>query len=264
MKYKLIIFDIDGTVTRHISNWRFIRAMRAAKALTSGLMIAASIVMLSARCVFAESAEYQAMRKKMVESQITARGVRSRPVIDAMLKVPRHEFVPEKYRQYSYADGPLPIGYKQTISQPYIVALMTELADIQSSDRVLEIGTGSGYQAAILGELAKEVYTIEILEPLAERSADKLSNAGYNNIHVRCGDGYKGWPEEAPFDAIIVTAAPEAVPQELLRELAPEGRLVVPVGKHYQQLKLLKNTGSGVVEKTIIPVRFVPMVRAKE
>jgi len=205
------------------------------------------------------------MRKEnMINSQIKARGVTNERVLKAMHKVERHLFVPPMYRHLSYGDHPLPIGEDQTISQPYIVALMTELLELKGGEKVLEIGTGSGYQTAILAELAKEVYAIEILEPLAERSQKLLKELGYENIKVKHGDGFLGWPEYAPFDAIIVTCAPKAVPPALFEQLAEGGSLVIPVGTYWQELKRLKKIQGKITSKSIIPVRFVPMLRDKE
>ncbi len=203
-------------------------------------------------------------RAAMVDGQIAGRGVTDNLVLGAMRKVPRHEFVPESYRRYSYADEPLPIGEGQTISQPYIVALMTETLNLDSTSKVLEIGTGSGYQAAVLAEIAESVYSIEIVESLCRRAAETLARLGYGNVHVRCGDGYRGWPEEAPFDAIIVTAAPDHVPQPLVDQLATGGRMSIPVGDFYQELLLLTKTERGVTERKVIPVRFVPMTGEAE
>ena len=185
-------------------------------------------------------------------------------VVQALARVPRHRFVPASLQGLAYHDTPLPIGNDQTISQPYIVALMTELADIDAADVVLEIGTGSGYQAAVLAELAREVYTIEIIEPLGVRAANALADLGYDNVTVRIGDGYAGWAERAPFDAILVTAAPETVPPALIEQLKPGGRLVVPVGAEYatQSLRVLEKSSTGELTTTdVIPVRFVPFVR---
>jgi protein-L-isoaspartate(D-aspartate) O-methyltransferase len=203
--------------------------------------------------------DFKVMREKMVETQIKARGVKDPRVLSALLKVERHRFVPEKYLDSSYSDQPLPIGEGQTISQPYIVALMTELLELNGNEKVLEIGTGSGYQAAILAELAKEVYTIEIVESLASTAKERLSELGYQNIRVKSGDGYLGWPEAAPFDAIIVTAAPDHIPKPLIEQLKEGGRMVVPVGSYTQELmKIVKR--SGKMETTnVIPVVFVPM-----
>ncbi len=195
----------------------------------------------------------------MVEAQIERRDVTDSLVLEAMRTVPRHLFVPESYRQESYRDGPLPIGHDQTISQPYIVALMTELLQIDSTSKVLEIGTGSGYQAAILAEISDSVYSIEIIPELAHRADTLLDSLGYADVHVRAGDGYRGWPEAAPFDAIIVTAAPPKIPQPLVDQLKVGGRMVIPVGEFYQELLLVQKTEKGVIKKSIIPVRFVPM-----
>jgi protein-L-isoaspartate(D-aspartate) O-methyltransferase len=203
--------------------------------------------------------DYKVMREKMVETQIKARGVKDPRVISALLKVERHRFVLEEYLNSAYADQPLPIGEGQTISQPYIVALMTELLELKENEKVLEIGTGSGYQAAILAELAKEVYSIEIIESLANTAKKRLSELGYQNINVKAGDGYLGWPEAAPFDAIIITAAPDHIPKPLLDQLKEGGRMVVPVGTYAQELKKIVKR-SGKIETTgIISVIFVPM-----
>jgi protein-L-isoaspartate(D-aspartate) O-methyltransferase len=199
-------------------------------------------------------------RARMVETQIVARGVRDPRVLAAMRQVPRHLFVDAKERDRAYGDHPLPIAGNQTISQPYIVALMTELAELTPGERVLEIGTGSGYQSAVLSRLAGEVYSIEIVPELARESAERLSKLGYKNVTVREGDGYRGWAEHAPFDAILVTAAPDRIPQPLLDQLAPGGRLVIPVGSFFQELKVLSKDKNGkITEKDILPVRFVPM-----
>jgi protein-L-isoaspartate(D-aspartate) O-methyltransferase len=203
--------------------------------------------------------DFKAMREKMVETQIKARGVRDPRVLSALLKVERHRFVPEEYLNSAYSDQPLPIGEGQTISQPYIVALMTELLELKGDEKVLEIGTGSGYQAAILAEVAKEVYTIEIIESLASMAKKLLLELGYQNIKVKAGDGYLGWPEVAPFDAIIVTAAPDHIPKPLIEQLKEGGRMVVPVGTYTQELKKIVKQ-SGKIETTdVIPVIFVPM-----
>lgn len=195
----------------------------------------------------------------MVESQIRARGVEDDRVLAAMAKVPRHLFVPEDVRAQAYDDYPLPIGEQQTISQPYIVALMTSLLELDGDERVLEIGTGSGYQAAVLGELAARVYSIEILDTLSARAKETLGRLGYRNVELRVGDGFSGWPEEAPFDAIIVTAAPPKVPQPLLDQLKVGGRLVIPVGRYFQDLLVFTKTADGIEKRNVIPVRFVPM-----
>ena len=210
--------------------------------------------------------DFKALRYEMVERQLIARGIKDQKVLQAMKKVPRHLFVPEKYRLFAYTDGPLPIGQGQTISQPYIVALMTEALLLKPHSRVLEIGTGSGYQAAVLAEIVKEVYTIEIISSLANRAEALLNRLGYENIFVRIGDGYKGWPEKAPFDAIIVTCAPERIPRPLVEQLKEGGRIVIPVGPQNSVQKLVVGTKAGgrIEVKTLVAVRFVPMIRKKE
>jgi len=210
-----------------------------------------------------EQADFYILRKKMIETQIEARGIKDKRVLEAMLKVERHKFVPESQKPFAYEDGPLPIGYGQTISQPYIVALMTELLELKGKEKVLEIGTGSGYQAAILAELAKEVYTIEIIEELAQQAEKRLSDLGYKNIKVKVGDGYLGWPEFSPFDAIIVTCAPEDIPPALIEQLKEGGKMVIPVGKFFQELRLVTKKEGKVLIKNIIPVSFVPMIRER-
>jgi protein-L-isoaspartate(D-aspartate) O-methyltransferase len=201
----------------------------------------------------------------MVEEQIQRRGVTNERVLDAMRRVPRHEFVPDPFRAGAYQDHPLPIGHDQTISQPYIVAYMTELVDPQPTDRVLEIGTGSGYQSAVIAELAAEVYSIEIVDALAARARDTLTRLGYRNVQVRSGDGYGGWPEAAPFNKVIVTAAPPGLPQALVDQLAVGGTLVVPVGTQGsgQMMTVVRKTAEGVTSTQTIPVRFVPMVKGR-
>jgi len=203
-------------------------------------------------------------KNKMIAEQILARGVKDKKVIEAMSKVDRHLFVPLLYRVFSYDDGPLSIGHGQTISQPYIVAYMTEALELDADDVVLEIGTGSGYQAAILAEIVKQVYTIEILRPLAEEAEKRLIKLGYKNIEVRHADGYKGWPEHAPFDKIIVTAAPESIPMELVNQLKLGGKMVLPAGSGFQRLYLITKTEDGFEKKPLIPVRFVPMVHPEQ
>lgn len=196
----------------------------------------------------------------MVQQQLMARGIHEERVLAAMAKVPREEFVPPNARAESYEDGPLQIGYRQTISQPYIVAFMTEQLQPKQNDRVLEVGTGSGYQAAILAELVAEVYTIEIIEPLAKSAEATLQGLGYNNVHVKAGDGYKGWSEHAPFDAITVTCAPDHVPQPLIDQLKESGRMIIPVGGFGdQELYLLEKKNGQLQRRAILPVRFVPM-----
>jgi protein-L-isoaspartate(D-aspartate) O-methyltransferase len=203
---------------------------------------------------------YEIQRHQLVEHALVG-SIRDERVLDAMRKVPRHRFVPPPYRKNAYDDHPLPIGEGQTISQPYIVAKMTELLELTPDSRVLEIGTGSGYQAAVLAELAGEVYSIEIVEPLGRRAAGVLEDLGYGDIHLRIGDGYRGWPEAAPFDAIIVTCAPERVPDPLQKQLAEGGRLVIPVGSQFwgQELVLIRKRRGELVRQDLLPVRFVPM-----
>jgi len=207
--------------------------------------------------------DYAAARARMVDRQIEARGIGDPRVLDAMRRVPRERFVPVLYRGSAYADHPLSIGYEQTISQPYIVAWMTEALQVKGSSRVLEVGTGSGYQAAVLAEIAREVFTIEIVEPLAKSARETLASLGYRNVHVRQGDGYLGWPERAPFDGIMVTAAPDHVPQPLIDQLAIGGRLVIPVGRQdgMQFMTVITKTESGITKEETLPVRFVPLVR---
>jgi protein-L-isoaspartate(D-aspartate) O-methyltransferase len=203
--------------------------------------------------------DYKTMRERMIETQIKARGVKDPRVLAAMLKVERHLFVPKDLHPTAYSDQPLPIGEGQTISQPYIVALMTELLDLKGDEKVLEVGTGSGYQAAILAELAKEVYTIEIIEKLATSAEKLLLDLGYKNIKVKAGDGYLGWPEAAPFDAIIVTCAPDHIPKPLKDQLKEGGRMVIPVGEFTQELKKIVKRGANFETTNVTPVIFVPM-----
>ena len=199
-------------------------------------------------------------RQRMVQEQLMPRGIHEERVLAAMAKVPREEFVPKEARASSYSDQPLPIGYNQTISQPYVVAFMTEQLQLKRDDHVLEIGTGSGYQAAILAELVGEVYTIEIIEPLAKNAEATLIHLGYKNVHVKVGDGYKGWPENAPFDAVIVTCAPDHVPQPLVDQMKEGGRMIIPVGGlGEQELYLLEKKGGQLKQRAVLPVRFVPM-----
>jgi len=207
--------------------------------------------------------DFATARQRMVE-QLSAPGrdIKNRLVLDAMASVPRDEFVPESLRKFAYSDEPLPIGYHQSISQPYIVAFMTEQLDPKPTDRVLEIGTGSGYQAAVLSRLVAEVYTIEIIEPLAKRAEADLKRLGYLNVKVLAGDGYKGWPEHAPFDSIIVTCAPNHIPQPLIDQLKDDGRMIIPVGTlGDQQLYLLRKHGAEIEQQAVLPVAFVPMTR---
>jgi len=209
-----------------------------------------------------ETAEQTQARQRMIDRDLRGRGIQDRRVLEAMARVPRHRFVPPDQVPYAYEDRPLPIGHGQTISQPYIVAFMTELARPRPESKALDIGTGSGYQAAILAELCKEVYSIEILDPLAQEAKKRLQDLGYKNVTVRTGDGYQGWPEKAPFDLIIVAAAPEYVPKPLVDQLAPGGRLVIPVGRHWwsQELLLIEKQPDGTIrEHRVASVSFVPM-----
>src|SRR5437667_3050771 len=198
----------------------------------------------------------------MIERQLRGRGISDQRVLRAMGSVPREKFVPKELRNSAYDDRPLPIGYGQTISQPFIVAFMTEQLQPKKSQRVLEIGTGSGYQAAVLSDLVADVYTIEIVRPLAQRAEAVLGELGYKNVHVKAGDGYKGWPEHAPFDAIIVTAAPDHVPQPLVQQLKEGGRMVIPVGgAGWQKLYVLEKQGEQIRQTAVLPVKFVPLTR---
>ena len=203
------------------------------------------------------------LRQHMIDEQLKKRGIRDRRVLDAILNVDWHLFVESSLQDLAYSDRPLPIGYGQTISQPYVVAYMTEAAKIRSEDRVLEIGTGSGYQAAVLAKVAKEVYTIEIIEPLARESKKRLQEMGYTNIWTKHGDGYEGWPEKAPFDVIIVTAAPHEIPEKLIQQLHPDGRMVLPIGSFFQDLYRVTKTEKGIHKEKLLPVRFVPMIKSQ-
>jgi len=240
-------------------------------------MVIGSVIMAGGLCINSqkhkplsvsgegEEKKFQKLRDQMVEEQIIGRGVRDPKVIEAMQKVPRHKYVPENLQSLAYDDTPLPIGEGQTISQPYIVAYMTEALELKGGEKVLEVGTGSGYQAAVLAEIAKEVYSIEIIESLALSADERLKRLRYRNIQVRHGDGYQGWPEHAPFDAIIVTAAADHIPQPLVDQLKVGGRMVIPLGEWYQELVLIKKRPDGTIEKHhLIPVRFVPMTGETE
>ncbi len=224
------------------------------------------LIYLSAFLLLFQINDMEKARNDMVEYQIMARGITDPATIKAMQKIPRHEFVPETFKAYAYSDNPLTIGYDQTISQPYIVAYMTEQLELKPHYKVLEIGTGSGYQAAILAEIVDSVYTIEIVEPLANRSRQLLKSLGYNNITVITGDGYAGYPEKAPFDAIIVTAAPNHIPKSLVDQLADKGKMIIPVGdqNHTQYLTIIEKQKDKITENKVLPVRFVPFTREKD
>lgn len=206
---------------------------------------------------------FENLRNEMVEEQLVKRRIKSEAVLEAMRTVPRHLFVPKSMQKFAYNDSPLPIGLEQTISQPYIVAFMTEQLEPVKGMKILEIGTGSGYQAAILAYLGCDVFTIELLEKLANKSKKKFKELKYNNIHIRCGNGYLGWEEEAPFDAIIVTAAPDKIPEKLIEQLKEGGKMILPVGAvgSVQSLKLITKKDNRIIEKDLMPVMFVPMVR---
>jgi protein-L-isoaspartate(D-aspartate) O-methyltransferase len=212
------------------------------------------------------AAAFQRQRQQMVERQIEGRGITDEAVLEALATVPRHAFVPADYQSQAYNDHPLPIGYGQTISQPYIVALMTELVDLQPGERVLEIGTGSGYQAAVLAQVTDQVYTIEIVPELARRAQQTFEQLGYDQIEAKQGDGYWGWEEHAPFDAIVVTAAPDHVPQPLVNQLADGGKMVIPIGPPggYQSLWILERQGEQITRRNWGGVRFVPFTRSAE
>lgn len=212
-----------------------------------------------------ETAEFARLRERMVRDQLRARDIADPKVLAAMLKVPRHEFVPQDMVRAAYSDGALPLDLGQTISQPYIVAFMTQALELKGTERVLEIGTGSGYQAAVLAEIVPDVYTIEILQGLHDRAVAVLGRLGYRNIRFRVGDGYLGWPEHAPFDRIMITAAPEEVPQPLLDQLVEGGLLIAPIGRLDQELVIFEKGKSGIKRRSTIPVRFVPMTgKARE
>ena len=222
-----------------------------------------TIIFLSISCKGHDNELYQ-LRMNMIETQIKKRGITDQTILDAMKKVNRHEYVQENFERLAYSDRPVPIGFGQTISQPYIVAFMSHKLNVASHHKVLEIGTGSGYQAAVLAELSDHVYTIEIIPELAKRAEKVLKKNDYDNITIRIGDGYKGWPEHAPFDRIMVTAAPKEIPEKLVEQLAPGGIMVLPVGETVmmQYLWLIRKDNDGQIEKEkILPVRFVPMVK---
>jgi protein-L-isoaspartate(D-aspartate) O-methyltransferase len=203
--------------------------------------------------------QYAAARERMVRNQLESRDIRDAKVLAAMREVPRHKFVPPEIVDSAYDDNALPLALGQTVSQPYIVAFMTQALELEGNERVLEVGTGSGYQAAILAEIVPEVYTVEILPALTERARRTLGGLGYKNIRFRTGDGYEGWPEAAPFDAIVVTAAPDHIPAPLVEQLKPGGRMIIPLGRFEQELIVIEKTRSGITRRSTIPVRFVPM-----
>ncbi|MFP4212749.1 MAG: protein-L-isoaspartate(D-aspartate) O-methyltransferase [Desulfohalobiaceae bacterium] len=210
-----------------------------------------------------EEQQWQGQAREMVQEQLQARDIKDPDVLQAMQEVPRHKFVPRLYQELAYQDRALPIAEDQTISQPYIVALMTQLAEVEAQDKVLEIGTGSGYQAAVLAELAQEVHSVEIIPELAREAEETLQELGYENVRIKPGDGFQGWPEHAPFDAILVTCAPPEIPKPLLEQLAPGGRLVIPVGERWQELKLVRKTkDSEIRDQVVTSVKFVPMTGA--
>jgi protein-L-isoaspartate(D-aspartate) O-methyltransferase len=227
-----------------------------------------AVLLLAAECgpaMKSETDTEHASREAMVRNQILARGVKEPRLLAALRRIPRHLFLEEAYRAAAYADHPAPIGEGQTITQPYVAALMTELLELTPESRTLEVGTGSGYESALLASLSREVYSIEILPVLSQEAQARLSSLGFSNIHFRVGDGYGGWPEKAPFDAILVAAAPRVVPQPLLDQLAPGGRMVIPVGLSYQELKVYSKNRDGILaERSVLPVRFVPMTGEAE
>jgi protein-L-isoaspartate(D-aspartate) O-methyltransferase len=248
----LILFRIEGKIF-------LMGRKKTVQYLLAGIFLL-SLCGVNTRRLHAD--EYATLRRSMVENQIKNRGITDKKILDAMLTVPRHRFVPSEYLADSYEDRPLPIGEGQTISQPYIVALMCEKLSLKPSDRVLEVGTGSGYHAAVISRISKEVLTVEIIPPLGEKSSKILKTLGYDNVRTRIGDGYYGWEEHAPFDAIVVTAAATHIPPPLIKQLKPKGRMVIPVGGVFQIQNLMlvrKDTDGKVTTETVCPVRFVPL-----
>jgi protein-L-isoaspartate(D-aspartate) O-methyltransferase len=251
-----------------------IRTVAAATVITAATMVgcfssepaqAPPMQPVPARETATAEARFAAMRQRMVDTQFRARDIVNPNVLRAMARVPRHRFIAPEWANAAYDDRPLPIGHGQTISQPYVVALMTQLVEPTANSRVLEVGTGSGYQAAVLAELCKEVYGIEIVKPLADEARARLTALGYKNVTVRHGDGYRGWKEHAPFDAILVAAAASHVPQPLVEQLAPGGRLVMPVGDYFQELLVVHKQRDGSFQRrSVIPVVFVPMTGEAE
>lgn len=229
------------------------RWTRRARTLAAGLAVSLALAAPSG------GEDYEAQRKAMVEAQVRQRGITQPEVLAAMAQVPRHLFVPDSQKAVAYENQPIIFGPGQTIYQPYVVALMTSLLDLQRGERVLEVGTGSGYHAAILSRIAREVYSIEIVEPVARQAAKRLEVLGYHNVEVRSGDGYQGWPDKAPFDAILLSAAPKEIPKPLLNQLRVGGKMVVPVGGFFQDLLVITKTADGLERRTVIPVRLSPM-----
>lgn len=250
---------MTGSPRKRLPIWRCPMGRRPLPGLAALSLTALSWVAPTVPTAGQTPQDLVALRHLMVDEQIRDRGIRDPQVLAAMETVPRHLFVPRRSRDLAYEDRPLPIGQGQTISQPYIVALMSSLLDLEPDEKVLEIGTGSAYHAAVLSRLAGEVYTIEIVEPLARRADLLLQRLGYENVYTRVGDGYRGWPEAGPFDAILLTAAPPEIPQPLLDQLAPGGVLVAPVGESYQRLQVITRTAEGFETEIGAPVRFVPM-----
>lgn len=242
----------------HVANYRTRIIFTCSKASLLSVIL---LLLLSSP---ARGQNYIRMRENMVQFQIQARGITHQPTLEAMREIPRHLFVPDDYTATAYDDGPLPIGYGQTISQPYIVAFMTEIIKPKATDKVLEIGTGSGYQAAVLSKIVKEVYTIEIVAELGNAAKKRLVNLGYSNVTVRIADGFNGWKERAPFDAIIVTAAAEFIPPPLIEQLKDGGRMIIPIGSPFtlQYLVLVKKKGNKVTTQNVLPVTFVPFTRS--
>jgi protein-L-isoaspartate(D-aspartate) O-methyltransferase len=245
--------------------WRVHRAAASASLFACGYTLLSLGVTVPAACQRqAEADRWRQARLRLVDEMLAPAGIRDSATLAAMRSVPRHEFVPNEQRPRAYEDVPLPIGHDQTISQPAVVALMTELIEPRPGKRVLEVGTGSGYQAAVLAQAGCSVWTIEIFRALADQARSRLARLGYSNVTVRHGDGYAGWPEEAPFDAIVVTAAAESIPPPLLKQLGPGGRLVMPVGDEFPHQELLlvqKDSAGNVTSREILPVRFVPFLR---
>jgi protein-L-isoaspartate(D-aspartate) O-methyltransferase len=235
------------------------------KALEKYIIFSLGLMIISCVQSQPQTDRFKELRENMVRTQIVSRGITDKAVIEAMKKVERHLFVPEVYIQQAYGDHPLPIGYGQTISQPFIVAFMTEILKLDKSSKVLEVGTGSGYQAAILAEICDSVYTVEIVEELGDRAKQLFKELGYNNIRVKIGDGYEGWDKYSPYDAIIVTCAPTHVPEPLEDQLKEGGRMIIPVGERYiQELVLLTKKNDTLRQSSVLDVRFVPMVDEKD